>query len=177
MAAAKKYENLHELMILKLQSLYDVETVLLGVLPKMLKSSSDENLRAAFDKHLGETENHVTRIEQALNELKEKPRKEKVEAIRGLEKDAAWVVKNIKNDPSRDALLIATAQYVEHYEMAGYGTVLEWAELMEHSTVAGLIESTLGEEKAANTKLNELAKEGVNQRANIGMTPMEKLGG
>jgi ferritin-like metal-binding protein YciE len=87
------------------------------------------------------------------------------------------VVKNIKNDPSRDALLIATAQYVEHYEMAGYGTVLEWAELMEHSTVAGLIESTLGEEKAANTKLNELAKEGVNQRANIGMTPMEKLGG
>jgi ferritin-like metal-binding protein YciE len=175
--ATKKYGSLHDLLLLKLHSLYDIESVLVGALPKMIKSATDEELKAAFDKHLGETEEHVKRAESALNELGEKVRKEKVEAIRGLEKDAAWIIKTIKDDAARDAALIAAAQYVEHYEMAGYGAAAEWAELMAHSTVAGLLQATLSEEKAADEKLNELAKGDINQRANVGMTPMEKLAG
>lgn len=177
MAGKKKNENLHDLLILKLQSLYDIETQLVSALPKMIKAASDEQLRRAFDMHLGETENHVRRLEEALKELDEKPKKEKVEAIRGLVKDASWVIKSIKNPASRDALLISAGQYVEHYEMAGYGSAREWADLMGHTTVAGLLQSTLAEEKAADEKLNELAIGGINSRANTGMTPVEKLAG
>jgi ferritin-like metal-binding protein YciE len=175
--ATKKYESLHDLLVLKLHALYDIESVLVKALPKMAKGAADEELRMAFEKHLGETEEHVQRIEQALGELGEKATKEKVEAIRGLEKDTSWVLKTVKDDAARDALLIASAQYVEHYEIAGYGSAHEWAELMGHSTVSGLLQSTLDEEKAADEKLNELAKGGINSRANTGMTPMEKLAG
>jgi ferritin-like metal-binding protein YciE len=173
--AKKKYENLHDLLLLKLHSLYDIETQLVTALPKMVKGASDRELKAAFDKHLGETETHVERLEEALMQLGEKSTKEKVEAIRGLVKDASWVLKSIKNDAARDALLIAAGQYVEHYEMAGYGAAREWADLMGHSEVTELLEATLAEEKAADEKLNELAEGGINSRANTGMTPMEKL--
>src|SRR2546423_724442 len=103
---ARKYERLHDLLLLKLHSLYDIETQLVLALPKMVKAATDKNLRAAFDKHLGETENHVKRLENALSEMDEKATKEKVEAIRGLVKDATWIIKTIKNDAARDALLI-----------------------------------------------------------------------
>ncbi len=177
MAHTKHYESLHDLFLLKLHSLYDIEKILVGALPKMARAATDKDLKSAFLKHLGETENHVTRLEEAFKELSERPGKEKVEAIRGLEKDAAWVLKNIENDAARDAALIGAAQHVEHYEMAGYGAAHEWADLMEHGTVAELLRATLAEEEAADTKLNELAKGGINQTANIGMTPMEKLVG
>jgi len=175
--AGKKFDTLHDLLILKLHSLLDIETQLVAALPKMSKASSDKGLSFAFEKHLGETENHVKRLEEALGELGEKASKEKVEAIRGLVKDASWVIKTIKNDAARDALLIAAGQYAEHYEMAGYGAAHEWAGLMGHDSVASLLQSTLDEEKAADEKLKELAKGRINSRANVGMTPMEKLSG
>lgn len=173
---AKKYESLHDLLILKLHSLYDIETQLVDALPKMQKAATDTDLKAAFEKHLGETENQVVRLEDALKSIGQKAEKEKVESIRGLVKDASWVIKTIKNEEARDALLIASGQYVEHYEMAGYGTAQEWAQLMEHEEISELLQTTLDEERAADEKLNELAKGGINQRANTGMTPIEKIG-
>lgn len=177
MATAKKYETLHDLLIVKLHSLCDVEQQLLIALPKMAKAATDAELRSAFDKHLAETERQVVRLDKALLKLGEKRAKIKVEAIRGLVKDAAWVIKTIKKPEARDALLIASAQYVEHYEMAGYGAAREWSELMGHDEVTALLTETLQEERLANEQLIQLAKGSINQRANIGMTPMEKLAG
>lgn len=160
-------DNLHDLLLLKMHSLLDVETELVKALPKMVKAASDEQLRAAFEMHLGETENHVRRLEKCLLAFGEKVKKEKVEAIRGLVMDSALVIKNIKNDAARDAFLIASGQYVEHYEMAGYGAAVEWAALMGHSDAEALLKETLAEEKATDEKLNQLAKGGINQRANV----------
>lgn len=171
-----KFETLHDLLILKLRSLYDIESELLTALPKMAKAATDGELKQAFEKHFGETENQVTRLEKALKSLDEKISKEKVEAIRGLAKDSAWIIKTIKKEEARDALLIAAGQYVEHYEMAGYGAAREWADLMGHAEVRDILQETLDEEKAANEKLNELAKGSINQRANVGMTPIERIG-
>ncbi len=165
-AAREKFATLHDLLILKLQSLYDIENELVKALPKMIKHATDGQLREAFETHWGETENHVTRLEKALADIEAPLKKSKVEAIRGLTKDAAWVMKNVKKEETRDTLMIAAAQYVEHYEMAGYGTASEWARIMGHDTVQNLLEETLAEEKAADEKLNELARGGINERAN-----------
>jgi ferritin-like metal-binding protein YciE len=162
----KSFESLHELFILKLQSLYDVEQELVKVLPKLAKHASNEELASAFEEHLQETQGQVKRLEKAFKLLGEKPKKEKVEGIRGIAEDGSWILKNVKDDAARDAALIAAAQYAEHYEIAGYGTAAEWARIMEHDEVQALLEETLGEEEAANEKLNALAQGGINDAAN-----------
>jgi ferritin-like metal-binding protein YciE len=169
--AAAKYADLHDLLVLKLQSLYDIESQLVRELPKLAKSVSSPELKDAFEKHLDETKNQVARLERALEELKSPIKKSKVEAIRGLAKDAEWMIKNIKDEKARDAGMIAAAQYVEHYEIAGYGSASEWAKLMGHDRVVDLLEESLAEEKAADEKLNELALSGVNERANTMHAP------
>jgi ferritin-like metal-binding protein YciE len=162
----KSFDSLHELFILKLQSLYDVEQELVKVLPKLAKSASNEELSAAFEEHRKETEGQVKRLEKAFKLLGEKPKKEKVEGIRGITEDGSWILKNVKGDAARDAALIGAAQYAEHYEIAGYGTAAEWARIMEHDEVCQLLEETLAEEEAANEKLNALAQSGINDAAN-----------
>ncbi len=162
----KSFDSLHQLFILKLQSLYDVEQELVKVLPKLAKNASNEELSDAFEEHLKETEGQVKRLEKAFKLLGEKPKKEKVEGIRGIAEDGTWILKNVKDDAARDAALIAAAQYAEHYEIAGYGTAAEWARIMEHDEVQALLEETLGEEEAANEKLNALAQGGINDAAN-----------
>jgi ferritin-like metal-binding protein YciE len=164
--AAARYADLHSLLVLKLQSLYDIENQLVRELPKLAKNAHSIELRAAFEKHLDETKNQVVRLEKALEDIKSPVKKSKVEAIRGLAKDADWMIKNISDENARDAGMIAAAQYVEHYEIAGYGSASEWAKLMGHDTVVDLLEESLAEEKAADEKLNELALSGVNERAN-----------
>ena len=164
--ASARYADLHDLLVLKLQSLYDIESQLVRELPKFVKHASSNELRDAFEKHLEETKNQVARLEQALEETKSPVKKSKVEAIRGLAKDADWMIKNIKEEKARDAGMIAAAQYVEHYEIAGYGSASEWAKLMGHDAIAELLEESLTEEKAADEKLSELALSGVNDRAN-----------
>lgn len=164
----QSFESLHQLLILKLQSLYDIEQQLVKALPKMAEHAVDENLKDAFLKHLEETKMQVARLERALESLQAPVKSEKVEAIRGLIKDADWVMKHAK-DAAADAGTIAAAQYVEHYEMAGYGAAKEWAELMGHDEVVSLLDESLKEEKAADEKLNELAHAGINERANNDM--------
>lgn len=174
MAKAKKagkkgkqaFGNLHELFILKLQSLYDIEQELVKTLPKLAKNASSDELRDAFETHLEETKMQVDRLEQAFELLDMEPKKEKVEGIRGIAEDGGWIIKNVRDDAARDAALIGAAQYAEHYEIAGYGTALEWAKLMGHDEVADLLQQTLDEEETANKKLTALAEGGINERAN-----------
>lgn len=165
----EKYETLHDLFILKLRSLHDIEQQILKALPKLAKFASNADLQRAFKEHEEETRTHVERLEEALNKLAAPVGKSRVEAIRGLVTDADWIMKSVKNPAARDVMLIAAAQYVEHYEIAGYGTAHAWAEQMGHTEVADLLEATLGEEGATNKKLTELAEGDINEAAASGM--------
>ena len=160
-----KYETLADLLTLKLRSLYDIEREIQKALPKMAKAATDEGLREALSHHIEETSEQIARLEEIFEKLGIPARAERVEAVRGLIADADWIAKSVKHPASRDAILIAAAQYVEHYEMAGYGTARSWASLLEHDDIAALLQHSLEEERAANEKLTELAEDGINDRA------------
>lgn len=148
--------NLRELFIQKLCALYDVENSLIKALPKMAKAATDPDLENAFADHLIETENHVARLEKVFTLLDEAPKKLKSEAIRGLVKDGEWVIKNVKGDNALDANLARAAQYVEHYEMAGYMGAVSWAEDLELGEVESILKETLTEEKDSDEKLDQI---------------------
>lgn len=163
-----KYETLRDLLVLKLGSLLDIEEQLIKALPKMARAAQEEKLREAFTSHLEETKEQAKRLQEAFDNLSVTAKKTKVEAIRGLVKDTEWIIKSLKNPAARDALLIASAQYVEHYEMAGYGTAHDWAQRLGENEVADLLQETLDEEKAADTKLNDLATSAINDNVDAG---------
>jgi len=152
-----KATSLRELLIVKLQALYDTEGELVKALPKMAKAATDEDLSAAFEDHLEETKAQVERLENIFDLLGEKAKKIKGDAIRGLVTDSEWVIKNTEEGDARDIALIAAARYVEHYEMAGYMGAQEWAEMLGDEGVAALLEETLEEEEKAEEKLSEIA--------------------
>jgi ferritin-like metal-binding protein YciE len=161
------YTSLHDLLILKLRALHYVESELMTALPKMEKAATDADLKRAFASHLEETKGQKERMAAALNLLGFTGKNmETSAAIDGLIEDAEWCIKHVKDADARDALLIAAAQYIEHYEMAGYGSARTWAEEMGHTEVAELLQETLEEESAANEKLTSLAESGINAEAN-----------
>ncbi len=163
---AKKIDmSLQDLLLLKLKALYDVETQLIKALPKMAMKADDEDLRMGFEEHLEQTESQAARLEEAFSILDEKPSKTKVEAIRGLIEDTEWVMKNVSGPESRDAALIASAQYVENYEIAGYATASAWAEVLGYHEIAELLNTTLEEERETSEKLTELATTKINEIA------------
>lgn len=145
--------TLRDLLITKLQALYDVESEIIKALPKMAEMSSDETLAEIFESHLEETKAQAGRLEQAFEILGTKPKKLKVEAIRGMVKDSEWLIDNIERKEVLDAALITSARYVEHYEMAGYMSAKELSELLEEDEVTDLLDETLTEEQAADMKL------------------------
>ncbi len=161
-----KNQTLHDLFLTKLHVLLDVEEEIIKALPKMAKQATTKELTDGFEEHLNETKTHAERLKQALEILGEKPKKVKSEAIRGLVKDAEWIMKNVERGDALDANLIAGAQYVEHYEMAGYGTAVAWAKTMGHNEVMELLKETLEEEKSMDKKLTELATSTINDNAN-----------
>lgn len=163
---SKEY-TLKELFIMKLQALYDIEQEIIKALPKMAKKASHPELKTALEEHLTETETQKTRLEDIFEQMGEKPKKLKVEAIRGIVEDANWVMQNIEGNEARDAAMLASAQYVEHYEMAGYGTAIEWAKLLEMDEAVSLLEETLEEEKAADEKLSDLAESEINEALGV----------
>lgn len=169
MAASKKAHTLHELLLNKLMALYDIEIQITKALPRLAKKVSNDELRQAFEDHVKETNAQVKRLESCFKALKVKPKKLKSEAIRGLANDAQWVAKNVQKGSALDANLIAAAQYVEHYEIAGYGTAIEWAKMMDHDKVMDLLQQTLAEEEAADKKLTNLAEKHVNNQVEMGM--------
>jgi len=160
-----KLESLHELLIEQLQDLYDAEQRITKALPKMEKAATSPELKAAFRKHLGETENHVKRLEQAFKQLGQSAKAKTCKAMEGIIAEGEETIKENADPDVRDAALIAAAQRVEHYEMAGYGTVRAYARLLKQEDSVKLIDQTLSEEKATDAALTQLAESTVNLQA------------
>jgi ferritin-like metal-binding protein YciE len=162
-------DSLRELYIDELKDLYSAETQLVKALPKLAKASSNPQLRHAFEEHLRQTSDQVTRLEQIFESLDEKPTGKKCLGMEGLVKEGSEAIGEDYEDAVKDAALIGAAQRVEHYEIAGYGTVRTFAELLGESEHVSLLEETLAEEKAADVKLSDLAEE-INSQAVQGDT-------
>ncbi|WP_422923780.1 ferritin-like domain-containing protein [Singulisphaera sp. PoT] len=158
-------ETLRDLLVEQLQDLYDAEHRIIKALPKMSKVATSPELKAAFDKHLKETEGQVTRLEKAFEHLGEKAKKKACKAMQGLIAEGEETIEEDAEPEVKDAALIAAAQRVEHYEMAGYGTVRAYAKLLKESAVVKLLEQTLAEEKATDESLSELAESTINLKA------------
>ena len=150
-------ESIRQLYIDELRDLYNAETQLVKALPKMAKASSNSELRQGFEEHLRQTSEHVSRLEQIFEMLDEKPTGKKCLGMDGLVKEAAETMKEDYEDVVMDAAIIGAAQRVEHYEIAGYGTVRALAELLEEDEHVNLLEQTLNEEKQTDDQLTHLA--------------------
>jgi ferritin-like metal-binding protein YciE len=152
-------------LIEELTDLLDAETQLTKALPKMAAAATTKPLKAAFQKHLQETRGHVTRLNKALGQLGERPRRKTCEGMQGLISEGEDVMKKTPEGALRDAVMITAAQKVEHYEMASYGTARTYAQVLGEPAVARLLEQTLKEEKAADSKLSTIAEGSVNNEA------------
>jgi ferritin-like metal-binding protein YciE len=160
-----KLDSLENLYREQLRDLYSAEKQLTVALPKMAEGASSSNLRKAFEQHLRQTEQHVNRLEQIFQEINVKPGRKKCKGMEGLIKEGEEILKENGESAVVDAGLIAAAQRVEHYEIAGYGTVRTYAEQLGHNKAASILQKTLEEESSANEKLTQLAEGGINQRA------------
>ena len=160
-----KAATMNDLFLDEIRDLYDAEKQLTKALPKMAKAASSEDLQAAFEDHLQQTQGHVDRLEEIFEALGEKGTGKKCAAMSGLIKEGDELIGEIAEGPLRDAGLIAAAQKVEHYEISGYGSARAHARMLGHSEAVAKLEETLQEEKAANTKLNTLAEEMINEQA------------
>jgi ferritin-like metal-binding protein YciE len=170
-------ENLHELFIDEIRDLYNAEKQLTKALPKMAKNASSDDLRMAFEAHLEETRGQIERLERVFELLEEKARGKHCAGMAGIIEEASDLLEQEEAGAVLDAGLVAGAQRAEHYEMAAYGSVIAWANVMGHTEVAELLEETLEEEKAADAKLSKIAIHGINEAANAGMTPDDMLAG
>jgi ferritin-like metal-binding protein YciE len=154
-----KVNSLNDLYLEQLKDLYDAEQQLIKALPKMAKASSSAELRGAFEEHLEKTKEHARRIETIFEGMGEKARGQKCRAMEGLVKEGSEVIAEDMENAVKDAALIAAAQRVEHYEMAGYGCVRTYASLLGDTKAAALLEKTLEEEKEADEVLGGIAEE------------------
>jgi len=154
----------HQLFLDELADLLNAEMQLTKALPKMAKAAQSEELAEAFRSHLEETENHVNRLKEVFETLNEKVKSKTCKAMKGLVEEGSELMEELKGSSAIDAGLIAAAQKVEHYEIASYGTVRAWAEQMGHSEAVELLGETLDEEKAADEKLTEIARESANKQ-------------
>jgi len=160
-----KFETLEDLFLSEIQDLYDAEKRLVKALPAMAEAALSIELRSAFEKHLGETEGHVRRLQSVFSELGKEPKSAICAAMKGLIKEAESVISDMDESPLRDAGLIAAANRVEHYEIAAYGSARTFAETLGMTNTARLLAQTLEEEKMADQTLTEIARGLVNDRA------------
>jgi len=159
-------DSLKSLLVEQVKDLYDAEKRLTKAIPKLAKASTNEDLSAALKEHLGETQNHVSRLEQVFELLEQRPKAKPCEGMKGLIQEGDEHAKeDYDDDDLRDAMIIGSAQRVEHYEIAGYGTAVAHARLLDLEDVVELLEATLAEEKAADEKLTEIAESVVNLEA------------
>lgn len=157
--------KLHDAFVDELRDAYDAEKQVLKALPKMIKAATSESLRSAFADHLEETKVQVSRLEQVFASLDEKVRGKHCDGVAGIIEEGKSVMEEDFDQQTMDACLIASAQRVEHYEMAAYGTLVAWAQALGHRQAADLLEETLDEEKSADEKLTALAEGGINAKA------------
>jgi ferritin-like metal-binding protein YciE len=158
-------QTLTDLYIHELKDLYSAEQQLIKALPKMAKAATNQELAAGFQKHLEQTKEHTRRLEQILSGHKQTTRGAKCKGMEGLVAEGAEMIEEEADAEVKDAGLIAAAQRVEHYEMAGYGTARAYAELVGDQEGAKLLQTTLEEEKETDQKLTKLAKSAINVAA------------
>lgn len=160
-----QFDTLEDLFCQQLEDLYDAEKRLIDALPKMAEAAHNPQLKQAFQHHLEETRGHVNRLESVFHMLGKEPSRETCPAMKGLIAEGEEMINAKGDDDVRDAALIAAAQRVEHYEIAGYGTLRALAEQFGHSQVAQELQRTLDEEGAADQKLTQIAEQRVNVAA------------
>lgn len=159
--------DLHDVLVDMLKDLYHAEKQLVKALPRMAKAAESDDLRDAFEGHLKQTQGHVERLERAFQAIDMKPTAKVCHAMMGLIEEGKEVIddKRSSSPAAIDAALIATAQKVEHYEIASYGSVATFASMLGLDDVAELMKATLGEEEAADEKLSDLAEGSINEQA------------
>ena len=157
--------TLHDAFLDELRDAYDAEKQITKALPKMAKAASSPELRTAFETHLEETRGQIARLEDVFAALGEKVRGKHCDGMAGIIEEGKSAMEEDFDESTLDAALIASAQRVEHYEMAAYGTLVAWAKAMGHTEAVDLLEETLEEEKSTDAKLTQLAEGGINQEA------------
>jgi ferritin-like metal-binding protein YciE len=160
-----KQKTLDDLFQDTLKDIYYAENKILKTLPKMAKAAQAPELKAAFTKHLKETEGQVSRLEKVFKLIDLAPKGKKCEAIEGIVKEGAEIMTEFKGAPALDAGLISAAQAVEHYEIARYGTLKRWAEQLGLNDAVKLLDATLTEEKNTDESLTDLADSMINEMA------------
>jgi ferritin-like metal-binding protein YciE len=160
--------TLEDLFLDSLADMYYAENQLTKALPKMAKAATHDDLRGAFEAHLVETEGHVQKVEEVFAAFGKKPKSKKCPAILGIIKEADEIASENKKSPTINAALIFAGQKAEHYEIASYGGLRDWAKLLGNEDAADILDEILDEEKAADSKLSALAEEHCNEAAKSG---------
>ena len=158
-------DSLHDLYVDELKDIHSAERQLLRALPRMAKAAESPELRSAFESHLKETEKQVERLDKIFAELEKKATGKKCKGMEGLIEEGKEMLEEEADPAVMDAALIAAAQRVEHYEIAAYGCVRNYAELLGYTSAARLLQQSLDEEEAADKKLSQLAEGGINEAA------------
>jgi len=158
-------DSLEKLFVEELKDTYNAEKQLVRALKKLADAASDEELKSAFTDHRAETEEHVTRLEKVFESLDMKPKGKTCKGVQGIVEEGKEMMEEDGEPEVIDAALIAGAQRAEHYEISAYGTLAHYAERLGYSDAAKLLKQTLEEEKAADEKLNRIAKRVVNPKA------------
>jgi ferritin-like metal-binding protein YciE len=162
---AAKQKTLDDLFEDTLKDIYYAENKILKALPKMAKAAQSGELKAAFEKHRKETEGQVARLEKVFKAIDMAPKGKKCEAIEGIIEEGSEIMKEFKGAPALDAGLVSSAQAVEHYEIARYGTLKRWAEQLGLNDAVRLLDQTLTEEKNTDESLTDLADSMINEHA------------
>lgn len=157
--------DLQDLLVEQLQDLYNAEGQLVKALPKMAKTATNPQLKQAFEAHLEETQGHVSRLEKVFESLGEKAKGKTCHAMKGLVEEGKEVIEDDMEPEVKDAALIAAAQRIEHYEIAGYGTVRTYAELLGNKEAVKELQAILDQEGMADKKLTKLAESVINVEA------------
>ena len=160
-------KTLHDAFIDELRDIYDAEQQIAKALPKLIAAAHDGDLREGFESHLEETKGHARRVEQVLTLLGEKVSGKHCDGVAGILQEGKKTIDDSQSfdDDAADAMLIAAAQRVEHYEIAVYGNLIAWAKAMDHTEAADLLRQNRDEEKAANEKMTSLGEGGINKEA------------
>jgi ferritin-like metal-binding protein YciE len=168
--------TLSDLYVEELKDLYSAENQILKALPKMIKAAGHQTLKDAFETHRRQTEGHVQRLETIFEELGASPKGKKCHGMEGVIEEGAELIQEKPAPDVLDAGLLSAAQHVEHYEMAGYGSVRTWAQRLGHDRHATLLQQTLEEERQTDALLSRLAEQSINADAQSGQEPADVSG-
>jgi ferritin-like metal-binding protein YciE len=161
-------KNLENLFLDSLADMYYAEKELTKALPKMAKAATNDNLREAFESHLVETEGHVRKLEEVFQAFGKEAKGKKCPAILGIIDEAEEMISDNKKSPTINAALIFAGQKAEHYEIASYGGLRDWARALDNEGAADILDEILDQEKTADSKLTDIAEEDCNAAAKVG---------